>query len=59
MNPKLTFMYIFAYTRGAQKVMQHIYFLGPILMDKNIILRAAAFKCPAFMHVAARFPAKE
>jgi hypothetical protein len=43
-------------TRGAQKVMQHIYFLDPISLDKNV-LRAAAFKCPAFMHVVARYPA--
>jgi hypothetical protein len=28
---------------GAQEVMQHIYFLGPVLLDKNSILRAAAF----------------
>jgi hypothetical protein len=41
------------HTRGAQKVMQHIYFLSPILLDKNNILCAAAFKCPAFMHVVA------
>jgi hypothetical protein len=36
--------------------MQYIYFLGPILLDKNI-LRAAAFKSPAFMHVVASLPA--
>jgi hypothetical protein len=37
--------------------MQHIYFIGTILLDKNI-LRAAAFKCPAFMNLVARFPAR-
>jgi hypothetical protein len=46
------------YTRGAQKVMQHIHFLGPVLFDKNNILCAAAFKCPTFMHIVARFPAR-
>jgi hypothetical protein len=45
-------------TRGAQKVLQHIYFLGPVLLDKNNILRAAAFKFPAFLHLVARFPAR-
>jgi hypothetical protein len=43
-------------TRVAHKVMQHIYFSGPILLTKNIILRAAACKCPAFIHVVAGFP---
>jgi hypothetical protein len=38
--------------------MQHIYFLGPILLDKSNILRAAAFKCPAFMHIVESFPAR-
>jgi hypothetical protein len=47
-----------AYTSSAQKVKQHVYFLGPVLLDTNNILRAAAFKCPAFMHVVARFPAR-
>jgi hypothetical protein len=37
--------------------MQHNYFLGPILLDKNYILRAAPIKFPVFMHVVARFPA--
>jgi hypothetical protein len=45
-------------TRGAQKVRQHIYFLGSVLLDKNSILPTAAFKCPAFMHIVARFPAR-
>jgi hypothetical protein len=45
-------------TRGTQKVMQHFYFLGPVLLDKNNILRAAAFMRPAFMHIVARFPAR-
>jgi hypothetical protein len=45
-------------TRGDQKVMQHISFLGPVLLDKNNILRAAVFKRPAFMHVVAMFPAR-
>jgi hypothetical protein len=45
-------------TRGAQKVMQHIYFLSPNLLDKNNVLRAVAFKCPAFMHIVARFPTR-
>jgi hypothetical protein len=44
-------------TRSAQKERQHIYFLGPVLLDINSILCAAAFKCPAFMDVVARFPA--
>jgi hypothetical protein len=44
--------------KRAQKVMQNIYFLGPILLDKNSILHAASFKCPAFTHVVARFPAR-
>jgi hypothetical protein len=51
-------MWPFQHTRGAQKVMQHIYFLGQVLFDKNNILRAAAFKCPAFTQVVARFPAR-
>jgi hypothetical protein len=38
--------------------MQHIYFLSQILLDKNNILRAAAFKCPIFMLIVARFPAR-
>jgi hypothetical protein len=40
---------------GAQKVMQHIY-----LLDENNILRPAAFKFLAFMHLrlVARFPAR-
>jgi hypothetical protein len=46
------------YTTDAPKVRQHIYFLGLILLDNNNILRAAAFKCPTFMHVTARFPAR-
>jgi hypothetical protein len=46
------------YTRGAQKVMQHIHFRGPVLFDKNNILCAAAFKCPTFMHIVDRFPAR-
>jgi hypothetical protein len=46
------------HTRGTQKIMQQVYFLGPILLVKNNILRAAAFKCPAFMHAVARFPAR-
>jgi hypothetical protein len=51
--------YIHTYIHGGvQKVMQHIYFLGPILLGKNNILRAAAFKCPAFMNLVARFPAR-
>jgi hypothetical protein len=33
------------------------HFLGPILLDKNI-LPAAAFKCPVFMHVVSTFPAR-
>lgn len=41
---------------GTHKVMQHIFF-GPILLDKNDILRAVSLKCPAFMHIGARFPA--
>jgi hypothetical protein len=41
-----------------QKEMQHIYFLGPVLLYKNNVLRAASFKCPAFMHVVASFPAR-
>jgi hypothetical protein len=46
-------------TRGTQKVMQHFYFLGPVLLDKNIILLGAAvFMCPAFVHIVARFPAR-
>jgi hypothetical protein len=45
------------YARGVQKVMQHIYFLGPVLSDKNI-LRAAAFKCLEFMHTVVSFPAR-
>lgn len=40
-----------------QKVMLHIYFLGPILLKKNV-LHSAAFKCPTFMHVVARSPAR-
>jgi hypothetical protein len=55
------------YTRGAQKVMQHIYFLRPILLDKNNIYNnnnnnnnnTVAFKCPTFMHVVARFPTRQ
>jgi hypothetical protein len=27
------------------------------LLDKNYILRAVSLKCPAFMHIGARFPA--
>jgi hypothetical protein len=42
---------------GIQKVMQHIYFLGQVLLDKHNILCATAFKCPTFMHIVARFPA--
>jgi hypothetical protein len=38
--------------------MQNIYFLGPVLLDKSNILRAGAFKFPAFMHIVARFPAR-
>jgi hypothetical protein len=45
------------FTRWAQKVMQHIYFLDPVLLDRNNILHAAAFECPAFMHIVASFPA--
>jgi hypothetical protein len=45
-------------TTVAQKVLQHIYFLGPILVNKNNILGAAAFKCSVFMHVVARFPTR-
>jgi hypothetical protein len=41
----------------AQKVMQRIFFLGPILLDKNDILRAVFLKFPAFMHIGAMFPA--
>jgi hypothetical protein len=37
--------------------MQRNFFLGPILMDKNDILRAVSLKCPACMHVGAMFPA--
>jgi hypothetical protein len=44
--------------RGDKKVMQQIYFLSPVLFDKNNILHAAALKCPALMHIVARVPAK-
>jgi hypothetical protein len=33
-------------------------FSRPSFLDKNNILRVATFKCPAFMHVVARFPAR-
>jgi hypothetical protein len=53
-----TYENVTIHTTGAQKVIQHIYFLGPFLLNKNNILRPVAFKCPAFMHVVARFPAR-
>jgi hypothetical protein len=43
---------------GCPKSNATLYFLGPNLLDKNNILRAAAFKCPTFMHIIARFPAR-
>jgi hypothetical protein len=46
------------HTRDAQQVMQHVYYLGPVLLNKNNILCAAGFKCPAFMNVDSRFPAR-
>jgi hypothetical protein len=38
--------------------MQKFFSLGPIVFDKNDILRAAGFKFPAFIHIGARFPAR-
>lgn len=42
---------------GCQKVKQYICFPGAILLVKYV-LRAAAFKCPAFIHIVARFLAR-
>jgi hypothetical protein len=45
--------------RGSpRKKRRHFYLLGPVLLDKNNILCAAAFNFPTFMHAAARFPAR-
>jgi hypothetical protein len=38
--------------------MQSIYFLGTFVLDKNNILPAGAFKCPAFMRIVVSFPAR-
>jgi hypothetical protein len=43
---------------SSQKVMQHVFFLGPIVFEENDILHAAAFKYPAFIHTGARFPTR-
>jgi hypothetical protein len=34
------------------------FFFSPLVFDKNDILHAAGLKCPAFIHVGARFPAR-
>ena len=51
-------VYTYIYTWGAHKGIKHFFFLDPVLLHKNI-LRVAAFKYPAFIHVGARFPARE